>query len=58
MVKGWDDGDGDGNGVRPSMWIHRPHENARAAFLDFSTLRPGFKKVHFQALRFQDPCER
>ena len=35
------------------MQIHRPHENRRAAFSDFSTLRPVFKKV-----RFQDPCGR
>ena len=27
-------------------------------FSDFSTLTPGFKKVRFQALRFQDPCGR
>ena len=41
-----------------NMWICCPRENARAAFSDFSTLRPGFKKVRFQALRFQDPCGR
>ena len=33
------------------MQIRCPHENTRAAFSDFSTLRPGFKKV-------QDPCGR
>ena len=33
--------------------IRRPHENGRAAFSDFSTLRPVFKKV-----RFRDPCGR
>ena len=36
-----------------SMHICCPHENARPAFLDFSTLKPGFKKV-----RLQDPCGR
>ena len=51
-VKGW----GDGVIVLESMQIHCPHENWRAAFADFSTLRPIFKKVRFQALRFQDPC--
>ena len=53
-VAGW------GNGViiLESMRIRCPHENGRAAFLDFSTLRPIFKKVHFQALRFQDPYGR
>ena len=30
--------------------------NGRAAFSEFSALRPVFKKVCFQALRFQDPC--
>ena len=41
------------------QWHHRhPHENARAAFSDFSNLRPGFKKVHLQALRLQDPHGR
>ena len=30
------------------MRIHVPHENRRAAFSDFSTLRPVLKKVHFQ----------
>ena len=30
------------------MRIRRPHENRRAAFSDFSTLRPVFKKVRFQ----------
>ena len=38
------------------MQIRRPHENGRAAFSDFSTLRPIFKKVCFRGLRFQDPC--
>uniref|UniRef100_A0A671UHG4 THAP-type domain-containing protein n=1 Tax=Sparus aurata TaxID=8175 RepID=A0A671UHG4_SPAAU len=40
------------------MQIRRQHENVRAAFSDFSTLRPVFKKVRFQALRFQDPYGR
>ena len=44
-------------GRRVGRWCHRfgkyPHENARV--LDFSTLRPFFKKVCFQALRLQDP---
>ena len=40
------------------MRIRHPHENGRAAFSDFSTLRPVFKEVRFQALLFQDPCER
>ena len=31
-----------------SMQICCPHENGTAAFSDFSTLRPVFKKVHFQ----------
>ena len=53
-VEGW----GDGVIVSESMQICRPHENGRAAFLDFSTLTPVFKKVPFQALRFQDPCGR
>ena len=35
-----------------------PNENTTAAFWDFSTLRPGFKKVLLQALRFQDPFGR
>ena len=39
-----------------SMQIRCPHENGRATFLDYSTLRPTFKKVRFQALRFQDLC--
>lgn len=44
MVEGW--GDGDGDGVTPSMWIHCPHENARAAF------SCGWRiHVHFQTLR-------
>ena len=30
-----------------SMQIHRPHENGKAAFSDFSTLRPVFKKCIF-----------
>ena len=33
---------GDGVIVSESMLIHHPHENGRAAFLDFSTLRPVF----------------
>ena len=37
--------------VSESMRIHCPYENGRAAFSDFSTLRPIFKKM-----RFQDPC--
>ena len=49
---------GDGVIVLESMRIRRPHENGRAAFSDFSTLRPIFKKVRFQALRFQDPYGR
>ena len=53
-VEGW----GDGVIVSESMQIRCPHENGRAVFLDFSTLRPVFKKVCFQALRFQDPCGR
>ena len=40
------------------MRIRHPHENGRAAFLDFSTLRPVFKKVRFQGLCFQDLCGR
>ena len=51
---GW----GDGIIVSDTMRICRPHENARAVFSDFSTLRPVFKKVSFQALRFHNPCER
>ena len=39
-----------------SMQIRCPRDNGRAASSDFSTLRLVFKKVHFQALRFQDPC--
>ena len=38
------------------MRICRPHENGRAAFSDFSTLRLVLKKVRFQVLSFQDPC--
>ena len=48
-VEGW----GNGVIVLESMRIRCPHENERAAFSDFSTLRPVFKKVHFQ-----DPCGR
>ena len=44
--------------VLESMRIHCPDEYVRTAFWDFSTLRPVFKKVRFQALRFQDPCGR
>ena len=51
-IQGW----GDGVIVLESMWIHCPHENRRAVFSGFSTLRPVFKKVCFQALRFQNPC--
>ena len=40
------------------MQIRCPRENARAVFSDFSTLRPGFKKVHLQGLCLQDPCGR
>ena len=36
--------------VLQSMWICCPHENGRAAFSDFSTLRPVFKKLRFQEL--------
>ena len=51
----WDvAGRGDGVIVLESMRIRRPHENGRAAFSDFSTLRHVFKKVRFQVLRFQD----
>ena len=53
-VEGW----GDGVIDTESMQIRSPHENARAAFSDFSTLRPSFKKVRFQALRLQDPCRQ
>ena len=52
-VEGWGDVI-----VLESMRIRRPHENASAAVSDFSTLRPGFKKVRFQVLRLQDPCGR
>ena len=48
-VEGW----GDGVIIPESMLIRRQH-----VFSDFSTLRPSFKKVRFQALRFQDPCGR
>ena len=48
-VAGW----GDRVIVLESMQIRRPHENGRAVFSDFSTLRPVFKKV-----RFQDPYGR
>ena len=34
------------------------HMKMEAAFPDFSTLRPGFKKACFQALRFQNPYGR
>ena len=34
------------------------HTRTAAAFLDFSTLRPVFKKVRCQVLRFQDLCGR
>ena len=40
-----------------SMWICCPHKNTRGAFLDFSTLRPDFKKVCLQALRLQDQVD-
>ena len=46
-VEGW----GDGIIVSESMQIRHAHENGRAAFSDFSTLRPVFKKVRFHA-----PC--
>ena len=52
VVVGWDDGVID----KESMQIPCPHENTREAFLDFSTLRPGFKKVRLQALCLQDQC--
>ena len=45
-VAGW----GDGVIILESMRIRHPHENRRAAFSEFSTLRPVLKKV-----RFQDP---
>ena len=51
-VEWWDDG------VIQSMQIRRPHENTGAAFLDFSTLTPGFKKVRLQTLCLQDPWGR
>ena len=52
--------EGCGNGIinTENMWIRCPYENATAAFSDFSTLRPGFKKVHFQVLHLQDPYRR
>ena len=53
-IGGW----GDGVIVFISMRIRCPHENGRAAFSYFSTLRAVFKKVRIQALRFQDPCRR
>ena len=49
---------GDGVNVLESMRIRHPHGNGRAAFSDFSTLRPVFKKVRFQALRFRDSYGR
>ena len=50
----WDvEGRGDDVIILESMQIRRPHENGRAAFSDFSTLRPVFKKVCLQ-----DPCGR
>ena len=52
MVEGWSDG----IIVLESMRIRHPHENGRAAFLDFFTLTPVFKRLRFQALHFQDPC--
>ena len=52
--EGW----GDGVIVSGSMCIRHPHENGRAVFSDSSTLRLGSKKVHFQALHFQDLRER
>ena len=36
--------------------IRRPHDKRRAAFSEFSTLRPVLKKMRFQVMRFQDPC--
>ena len=47
-----------GDGVIVLESTRRPHENGRAAFSDFSTLRPVLKKVSFQVLRFQDPYGR
>ena len=45
----WDvEGRGDDIIILESMQIRRPHENGRAAFSDFSTLRPVFKKVRVQ----------
>ena len=52
--EGW----GDGVIVSESMQIRHPHRNGRAAFSDFSTLGPVFKKVRFQPLCFQDLCGR
>ena len=52
-----------GRGV--GRWHHRfgkyadslsTREQEGCVFSDFSTLRPIFKKVCFQALHFQDPC--
>ena len=51
-VEGW----GDGVIVLESMQIHCPQDNRRAAFSNLFTLKPVFKKVHFQALCFQDLC--
>ena len=48
-VEGW----GDGVTVSERMRIHRPLEDGSAAFSDFSTLRPVFKKV-----RCHDLCGR
>ena len=48
-------GGGDGIIVLESMRIRCPHENARAAFLDFSTLTHSFQNVRFQALSLQVP---
>ena len=45
----------DENGVidTKSMRIHYPNKNARATFSDFSTLRPGLKKLRLQALFYR-----
>ena len=45
---GW----GDGVIVLESMRIRRPHENGRAAFSDFSTLRPVFQRSVFSVTAF------
>ena len=50
-VEGW----GDGVIVLESMQIRCPPKNGRAAFSDFSTLRPVFKKARFQAMCLLDP---